>query len=80
MYLNILMTLVAVYVMLLPFLMFYFMTLIKADGVHIETPKQKKANKKKDEEVAKSERKQKTLERNIDVFDGTPIGQIPIEE
>ena len=83
MYLNILMTLVAVYVMLLPFLMFYFMTLIKSTegNVTLEMPKPKsKADKEKELELLKAEKRKATLYANIDTFDGTSMGQIPIED
>ena len=83
MYLNILMTLVAVYVAILPFLMFYFMTLIKSSEgtVSLEIPKPKtKRDKENELELLKAEMRKKTLDANIEAFDGTSNGQIPIED
>ena len=91
MYLNILMTVAVVYIMLLPFLMIYFMSFIRTPDntkMSIEIPKIKKpkspkkreADKKRREEAEKNERRIKTLEANIDRYDGTSCGQIPIEE
>lgn len=81
--LNFILILSAIYIVILPFLMFYLVVkligTVKDEEIEV-LPKILPKKKKKKVEISAEEQKIMNIIANIDAYDGTSNGQKPIKE